>query len=137
MSIVQAESPKDVANTGYSTYQACIQYLITAMTNDPERLARYAGIFRGTNALGIMINFLIDGNGASYTVQVAFQYATYGVGLVLLFYIALKHVVDTNYFKEETVIVPEHIKAEQAQAQKVATGELGKQGDAIPLEFRE
>lgn len=49
------------------------------MANDPERVARYAGIFRGVNAFGIMINFLIDGNGGSYTVQVVFQYGTYGL----------------------------------------------------------
>lgn len=37
----------------YSIYQIATQYVICALTNDPERSARYAGVFRGVTAFGI------------------------------------------------------------------------------------
>ncbi|CZR53712.1 uncharacterized protein PAC_03592 [Phialocephala subalpina] len=47
----------------YSIYQIATQYVICALTNDPSLLARYAGVFRGVTALGMMFSFIIDGNG--------------------------------------------------------------------------
>lgn len=40
----------------YSIYQIATQYVICALTNDPERLARYAGVFRGVTAFGMMFS---------------------------------------------------------------------------------
>lgn len=40
----------------YSIYQIATQYVICSLTNDPERLARYAGVFRGVTAFGMMFS---------------------------------------------------------------------------------
>ncbi|RFU28738.1 hypothetical protein B7463_g7578, partial [Scytalidium lignicola] len=94
----------------YSIYQIATQYVICALTNDPERLARRASCFRGTTALGMMFSFIIDGNGGTYITQLSFQFACYFVGIIFLYVVTIFYVSDTNYFREEMVIVPKHIE---------------------------
>jgi len=96
----------------YSIYQIATQYVITALTNDPERLARMAGVFRGMTAFGMMFSFIIDGNGGSYIGQLIFQFVCYFIGIVFLYIVTLKWVTNSNYFAESSVIVPEHVKKE-------------------------
>lgn len=38
---------------------------------------------------------------------------------MLLFYIAMAHVTETNYFIEDSVIVPEHVKKAHAEGKGV------------------
>ncbi|KAL5335483.1 major facilitator superfamily domain-containing protein [Aspergillus crustosus] len=96
----------------YSIYQIATQYVICSLTNDPEVLARYASVFRGMTALGMMFSFIIDGNGGTYTTQLSFQFACYFVGIVFLYIVTLCYVTETNYFREETVIVPKSVEGE-------------------------
>ncbi|EXJ69999.1 uncharacterized protein A1O5_07072 [Cladophialophora psammophila CBS 110553] len=108
----------------YSIYQIATQYVICALTNDPERLARRASCFRGTTALGMMFSFIIDGNGGTYITQLSFQFACYFVGILFLYTVTMFYVSDTNYFREETVIVPKHIE-EDARLEGRIVGETG------------
>ncbi|KAH8694054.1 major facilitator superfamily domain-containing protein [Talaromyces proteolyticus] len=94
----------------YSIYQIATQYVICSLTNQPERLARYAGVFRGVTALGMMFSFIIDGNGGTYITQLSFQFACYFVGIVFLYIVAIFYVTNTNYFQEENVIVPHRVE---------------------------
>lgn len=96
----------------FSIYQIAVQYVITSLTNNPERLARYAGIFRGVTAFGMMFSFIIDGQGGSYLAQLSFQFACYGVGIILLYIVAILFTTDSNYFQEDEVIVPVHVEQE-------------------------
>ncbi|KAH8809465.1 DUF895 domain membrane protein [Xylogone sp. PMI_703] len=87
----------------YSIYQIATQYVICALTNDPERLSRRASCFRGTTALGMMFSFIIDGNGGTYITQLSFQFACYFVGIIFLYTVTIFYVSDTNYFLEERI----------------------------------
>lgn len=57
-------------------------------------------------------SFIIDGNGGSYIAQLIFQFVCYFVGIVFLYIVTIKWVTNTNYFHENSVIVPEHVKQE-------------------------
>lgn len=103
----------------YSIYQIATQYVICALTNDPERLARYAGVFRGVTALGMMFSFILDGQGVAYIGQLSFQFVCYFVGIVFLYVVAVMWVTETNYFNEDNVVVPEHVKADAQVEGKV------------------
>lgn len=59
-----------------------------------------------------MFSFIIDGNGGSYIAQLSFQFACYFVGIVFLYLVTALYVTNTNYFLEETVIVPAHVEEE-------------------------
>ena len=99
-------------NSSCSIYQIATQYVICSLTNDPERLARYAGVFRGVTAFGMMFSFIIDGNGGSYVAQLSFQFSCYFVGIVFLYVVAIWFITDSNYFHEDMVIVPRQIEEE-------------------------
>ena len=75
-----------------------------------RRLARYAGVFRGVTALGMMFSFIIDGNGGTYIAQLSFQFACYFVGILFLYFVTITYVTNTNYFLEDSVIVPRHVE---------------------------
>lgn len=50
----------------------------------------------------------------AYIGQLSFQFAWYFVGTIILYIVTVLYVTDTNYFHEDNVIVPEHVK-EDAQ----------------------
>ncbi|KIW79626.1 hypothetical protein Z517_06240 [Fonsecaea pedrosoi CBS 271.37] len=112
----------------YSIYQIATQYVICALTNDPERLARRASCFRGTTALGMMFSFIIDGNGGTYITQLSFQFACYFVGILFLYTVTVLYVGDTNYFHEDTVIVPKHIEDDARLDGRIAAAASGAGG---------
>jgi hypothetical protein len=57
----------------------------------------------------MMFSFNIDGNGGTYICQLSFQFACYFVGIIFLYIAAIFFITDTNYFKENKVIVPVHV----------------------------
>ena len=52
------------------------------------------------------ISFVLDSQNVSYMKQLIVQFVLYAVGLVFLFNIIWFQVKETNYFREEDVIVP-------------------------------
>ena len=94
----------------YSGYQIATQWVLGALTNDPAKCARYAGLFKGTTSLGLCAWFIMDGQDVSYRTQQASQFALYAMGLVSLFGITWCYVKDTNYFLEADVIAPRHVE---------------------------
>ncbi|KAJ9628319.1 hypothetical protein H2204_009294 [Knufia peltigerae] len=106
----------------YAGFQICGQWILGALTNEPAKCARYAGLYKGFTSLGLMTAFLMDGQGVSYVTQQIVQFVLYVVGLASLFGITWFCVKDTNYFLEADVIVPKHVEAE-----------IVTQGDGIEL----
>ncbi|KAK8200219.1 major facilitator superfamily domain-containing protein [Phyllosticta capitalensis] len=96
----------------YATFQICVQWTMSALTNDPVLCARYAGAFKGTVSLGMCISFVMDSEGVSYKTQTIIQLCLYVVGLVSLYGVIWVYVRETNYFLEEAVIVPRHVEEE-------------------------
>lgn len=68
-----------------------------------------------------MFSFIIDGNGGSYITQLSFQFACYFVGICLLYPVAIWYIPDTNYFKEDTVIVPHHVEEDMGKIQGIGS----------------
>jgi hypothetical protein len=87
-------------------FQIVVQWVLSALTNDPVLCARYAGAFRGTVSLGMCIAFTLDAKAVSYKNQVIIQLCIYALALCSLYYVIFKYVKETNYFAEENVIVP-------------------------------
>ena len=96
----------------HAGFQVCGQWVLGALTNEPAKCARYAGLYKGFTSLGLMIAFLMDGQGVSYATQQIVQFVLYMVGLASLVGVTWFYVEDTNYFLEADVIVPKHVEAE-------------------------
>ncbi|KAI9741784.1 MAG: hypothetical protein M1834_000170 [Cirrosporium novae-zelandiae] len=106
----------------YAGYQIVVQWVISALTNDPVRCARYSGMYKGTTSLGMCISFVLDSKTVPYIDQLIVQFVIYGVGLCCVFCIIWFRVKETNYFAEDDVIVP-HKFAERALIEGIAARE--------------
>lgn len=86
-----------------------------ALSNDPAKLARYCSLVPALQAAGIAIAFGIDAVKPAYwkefTVWITLFVAAFGC----LYYLAAFHITETNYFKEENVIVPVHVAIEHGK----------------------
>ncbi|GME47572.1 putative membrane transporter protein [Neofusicoccum parvum] len=100
----------------YATFQICVQWTLSSLTNDPVLCARYAGAFKGTVSLGMCISFVLDSEGVSYRTQTTVQLVLYVIGLTSLLGVTWFFVKDTNYFLEDNVIVPKHVEEEAVVA---------------------
>ncbi|KAL9011860.1 MAG: hypothetical protein Q9173_003335 [Seirophora scorigena] len=87
-------------------YQVVVQWIISTFTNDPEQLARLAGLVKGVLASGVAAAFGTEAAGLTQLNASAYNFTVQAVGLVLMGFIAWKCVNATNYHKEENVIPP-------------------------------
>ncbi|KAL8956965.1 MAG: hypothetical protein Q9193_005645 [Seirophora villosa] len=87
-------------------YQVVVQWIISTFTNDPEQLARLAGLVKGVLAGGVAAAFGTEAAGLTQLNVIAYNFTVQAVGLVLMGFIAWKCVNATNYHKEENVIPP-------------------------------
>lgn len=98
----------------FACFQIAVQWTLASLTNEPALCARYAGAFKGTFGLGMCASFVVDARGVGYRDQTVVQLALYVVGLACLAYVIAVHVRDTNYFLEDTVIVPASVEEKLA-----------------------
>ncbi|RFU33869.1 hypothetical protein B7463_g2471, partial [Scytalidium lignicola] len=91
-------------------FQIVVQWTLSALTNEPELCARYAGAFKGTVSFGMCIAFTLDSKAVSYKVQTIIQLVVYALALASLYYVISVYVTETNYFTEENVIVPASVE---------------------------
>lgn len=83
-----------------------VQWIISSFTNDPEQLARLAGLVKGVLAGGVAAAFGTEAAGLTQLHVIAYNFSVQAVGLVLMFAMAWKCVSATNYEKEENVMAP-------------------------------
>ena len=93
----------------YAGFQICGQWTLSGLSNDSYKCARYAGLFKGTTSLGLMIAFIMDSQNVSYLNQTIVHFVLYAIGLVSLMSVTWLFVRDTNHFLEDDVIAPQHV----------------------------
>lgn len=123
------------------TYQIAVQWVLSALTNDPDTCSRYAGLFKGTTGLGLCISFLLDAAEVSFVNQMIVQFVLYVFGILVLLLIIVTQVRETNYFLEDSVIVPhrfeEKLLAEGAVTEEQAANERRKGELAAQLDEKD
>ncbi|KAF3484377.1 uncharacterized protein GIQ15_03701 [Arthroderma uncinatum] len=106
----------------YSAYQMTIEWVLSALTNDPSRLAQFGGVFKGTLSLGICISFVMAAENVPFVGQLSLQFSLYVIGIIGMVYVLIVYVKETNYFTEENVIAPLSVE-EQAKLAGLVTEE--------------
>ena len=96
-----------------SQYQTVVQWIIASFSNEPHRLARYAGCAKGCLAGGLACSFGVEAAGLAQIKVVAFNFTIQAVGLVCMFAVCWTSVTPTMYFKEENVIPPVALQMEK------------------------
>ncbi len=90
----------------YACWQITCQYILATLTNDPQLLARYSGVFRAGIAAGECVSFGIDSTLLSFKTEVIVYFTLSAIGIIILYSVCYWKTTETNYFAEENVIVP-------------------------------
>ncbi|EXJ79410.1 hypothetical protein A1O3_08912 [Capronia epimyces CBS 606.96] len=96
----------------FAGFQVVVEWILSALTNEPSTLAQFAGMVKGTSSLGMCISFVVAAQKVPTVGQLSLQFSLYVLGIAGLFWVLFFHVKETNYFIEETVIVPRHVEEE-------------------------
>ncbi|KAJ7126067.1 major facilitator superfamily domain-containing protein [Mycena epipterygia] len=89
----------------YVTYSMVCMWILSAMTNSPTKLARYAGLFKGTVSAGMSVCFGIDSTLLNFHHELAYCFALQVAGLAIMTFLCIREVKDTKYFLEDDVCV--------------------------------
>lgn len=122
----------------YGMFQNVVVYVMGTLTNDPYMSASIAGLFvactsspaklyqslkmhQRTYSLppsrlstGTAVSFGVDATEQPYENENAAYFALTTLCWPILYFVAWKYTSDTNYFKEETVIAPLHVRPDKA-----------------------
>jgi len=87
-----------------------VYYWIGALTNSPQKLTHYVGVFRGVLGAGEAICFGLDSIKIPFIAEAGGILLFYLMGIASFYYLGFYHMTDTNYNRaEEGAIVPNHI----------------------------
>lgn len=96
----------------YPIFQNFHHWLYSTFSNEPHVLGRYSGFFKGVQAFGTATAFGIDSRKAPLINMGAAYFPMMMVGLTLSAISAYKYTTNTNYGKEEGVVIPEEFERE-------------------------
>jgi hypothetical protein len=105
-----------------------MMYYLGAITKDSVRLAHYAGIYRGVLAAGEALLFGLDSIKIPYIKEAGGIFAFYAAGSLICAYMGWYHIENTMYFKEEHVVVPNHVIDEFRSKTDVLPGHIDEHG---------
>jgi hypothetical protein len=100
----------------YAFHHMLIQWVLSSMTNDPQILARYSGMFKGIDSGGVAIAYGLESALVPYIDQAVWGAVVMWASIPLLVFVVYKYTTDTNYFKESVVIPPKHVEDEMREA---------------------
>jgi hypothetical protein len=87
-----------------------VYYWIGAITNSPQKLTHYVGVFRGVLGAGEAICFGLDSIKIPFIAESGGILLFYLIGICVFYYLGFYHIRDTNYDQEEEgAVVPNHI----------------------------
>ncbi|KAI3393409.1 hypothetical protein diail_4304 [Diaporthe ilicicola] len=87
-----------------------VYYWIGALTNSPQKLTHYVGVFRGVLGAGEAICFGLDSIKIPFVAEAGGILLFYAIGICSFYYLGIHHIKDTNYdHREDGAVVPNHI----------------------------
>ncbi|KAI7788259.1 hypothetical protein LA080_012326 [Diaporthe eres] len=87
-----------------------VYYWIGAITNSPQKLTHYVGVFRGVLGAGEAICFGLDSIKIPFIAEAGGILLFYAIGICSFYYLGIYHIKDTNYdHREEGAVIPNHV----------------------------
>ena len=90
-----------------ATFQIYTQWTIASYSNDPTFLAHLSGLVEAFRALGLAVAFVIDSHGVEFIFEGSLYFGLTVSGLLLAGIGSALYLRDSEYGREENVIVPE------------------------------
>ncbi|GAB7355475.1 hypothetical protein MBLNU459_g5972t1 [Dothideomycetes sp. NU459] len=108
----------------YGIFQNMVLYVLGSLTNQPRKSGYMGGLFVGILSAGTAVSFGVDATAPPYENENAAYFALATICWPILYYVATKYTTDTNYLKEEGVIVPMDVR-KKMHIEGVEVGEDG------------
>ncbi|KAF1355747.1 hypothetical protein EJ07DRAFT_167936 [Lizonia empirigonia] len=87
-----------------------VYYWIGAITNSPQKLTHYVGVFRGVLGAGEAICFGLDSIKIPFIAEAGGILLFYIIGICAFYYLGIYHIKNTNYdHEEEGAVIPNYI----------------------------
>ncbi len=80
-----------------------MQWILSSLTNNPEQLARFAGMAKGVLAGGIATSFGTEAAGFTQLKVVAYNFTLQALGILCMTYVCWRCVTATNHGSEKTI----------------------------------
>jgi hypothetical protein len=109
----------------YGMFQNTILWILGTLTNQPARLGHMVGLFVSVLSAGTATAFGIDATATNYKSENGAYFALATISFPVMFFVCWKCTTDTNYFKEDDVIAPMHVRLEHEHESpsKIINGE--------------
>lgn len=122
----------------YGMFQSLVLYVLGSFTNDPVKTAAYGGMYTGRQyplapnpqepsanldtviSAGAAVSFGINASLSPFKSVNAGFFAFITLCWPILYFVVWKTATDTNYGKEESVVVPVHVRQEMGLEDDVA-----------------
>jgi len=112
-----------------------VYYWIGTLTNSPQKLTHYVGVFRGVLGAGEAICFGLDSIKIPFIAEAGGILLFYIIGIASFYYLGIYHMKDTNYDKtEEGAVIPNHVLQEEGWTPGLEAGSSAasnKQGGEV------
>jgi hypothetical protein len=98
------------------------------------------GLYRGTLGAGEAIVFALDSIATAYVTEAAIIFSFYTAGVLVFLFASYKWIDETTYFKEDEVVVPNHILIESGHEKEIKVGQAVDEetdNDSTPVEVTE
>ncbi|KAL1901094.1 hypothetical protein Sste5346_002161 [Sporothrix stenoceras] len=96
----------------YGVFQNVVLYVLGSLTNEPRKLAAMGGFFVAWLSAGTAVSFGVDATVQPYENENAAYFALTTICWPILYFVAWKCIKPTNYDREDSVIVPIHVRQE-------------------------
>jgi hypothetical protein len=90
-----------------SIFQGYTQWTVATYSNDPIFLSHLSGIVEALRALGLAAVFVVDSHGVAFILEGSLCFGLTMIGLLRAGLGSLLYLRDSEYGREESVIVPE------------------------------
>ncbi|OBT89844.1 hypothetical protein VE02_00785 [Pseudogymnoascus sp. 03VT05] len=92
----------------YTCHQLVGMWVFGTFSNDPRVLAVYGGLWKGVAGGGLAVIFGIASSGIKFHTQLIIVMSLQFISLPLMLFLVIKYCTNTNYGKEENVVVPHY-----------------------------
>jgi hypothetical protein len=99
-----------------ATWQTYSYWLMGALSNEPRKLAYFAGFYKSLQSAGAAVVWRIDALKAPYIAIFASSWGLCGAGLLFALPIVYKKIVETNIHKEDFVTAQDVAEMKEHQA---------------------
>ncbi|EXJ73194.1 uncharacterized protein A1O5_02954 [Cladophialophora psammophila CBS 110553] len=108
----------------YGVFQNTVIYVFGCLTNRLEKTARISGLFIAWISAGTCVSFATDATAQPYSNEGAAIFALTTICWPILWFVVKNYTTATQYYKEENVVVPIHVRKEMGYLEDANGEEL-------------